>query len=150
MTETNQPQFYLIFSSEIPSDLWLLDEDLDTGKKFQGTIKLGFEFELKPIGLKPSQEDVRVPEGTVFAGVLWGDGDHFEEYTENTWGILGEIVRIGAQDLVVFGQDGSEILSVESIDQEDGLPHVMPPEAFGLQRKPWWGDQFHWCKDGSE
>lgn len=140
-------QFYLIASTNIPTNLWILNED-DSGvdKKFHGKIDEDFEQVLTPLGDDLSNATVTVPEDTKFAGILWGDGEHFDQYITPNWGIVGEIERVGSYHCRIRGADGSVIAEFEDIKNEcDDIPHVMPPEAFGLQRKPWWNDTYLWC-----
>ena len=142
-----KPQFYLIASTNIPTNLWILNED-DSGvdKEFHGQIEEAFGQVLTPLGDDLSKATVTVPEGTKFAGILWGDGEHFEEYNTPNWGIVGEIERVGGYHCRIRGADGSVIAEFEDIKEEcDDIPHVMPPEAFGLQRTPWWNAKYPWC-----
>lgn len=138
-------QFYLITSPNIPDNLWLLTEVLGIDKKVHGKITEDFGQTLKPLGPDLSVVDrVVVPEDTKFAGILWGDGEHFDEYGGDTWGILGELERIGSSEVVIHGVNG-EVIADFPVG-EDGIPHVIPPEAFGLTRKPWWNNAYDWCK----
>ncbi len=144
---TTQPQFYLIAAAQIPANLWILNEDDETDKDFRGKIREDFGQVLTPLGDNLSDATVTVPEGTRFAGILWGDGEHFDEYDTPDWGILGEIERVGSYHCHIRGADGAVIAEFEDIKEDcDDIPHVMPPEAFGLRRKPWWNSEYPWCK----
>lgn len=147
---TTTAKWWLIHSPQLPKDLWLLEEDLEggRGKDFHGRIAEQFGQTLISIGDDNALTNakIKVPEDTIFSGILMGDGEHFDETVDNTWGILGEIERCGSDKCLVRGSDGEVVLNVESV-QEDGMPFVMPPEAFGLARKPWWKDVYGWGQD---
>lgn len=146
---TTQPQFYLITSPNIPADLWILSED-DSGvdKDVFGRIEEDFGQVVTPLGDDLTKASISVPKDTKFAGILWGDGEHFDEYCDPGWGIIGEIERIGSYHCRIRGADGSVIAEFEDIKNDcNDIPHVLPPEAFGLARKPWWNDVYHWCNE---
>lgn len=147
---TTKPQFYLITSVNIPADLWILSEDEAAlgDKEFDGRIMEDFGQVLTPLGNDPTKFNLSAPTDTKFAGILWGDGEHFEMDQAPTWGILGEIERIGMSHCRVRGVDGTVVAEFEDIEDEcGGIPHVMPPEAFGLKRKAWWNNVYAWCND---
>lgn len=132
-------QFYLITSANTPEDLWIFSEDKGNGKDFNGKITEDFGQTLTPLGEDLTDVSVIAPEGSKFAGILWGDGEHFDEYRGNTWGILGTIERKSSTRGVIHCVDGEEI------EFDETIPQVMPAEAFGLTGKPWWKTAYHWC-----
>ena len=140
-----KPQWYLIHSPNIPENLWLLTEDTGSDKDFRGWIEEDFGQVLTPLGEDLTNVKISVPPDTKFAGILWGDGTHFDEYKGSTWGILGEVERRSSFHGALHCVDGKEIGI--TFDGDDGFPHVMPPEAFGLKRHAWWNDVFTWCND---
>jgi hypothetical protein len=147
---TTQPQFFLITSVNIPADLWILSEDetAQGDKTFDGRIEEDFGQVLTPLGNDLTKATISVPGDTKFAGVLWGDGEHFDMDRDPVWGILGEIERIGMNHYCVRGANGTVIAdSLEMKDGGDEIPHVMPPEVFGLKRQPWWNSVYAWCDD---
>lgn len=146
---TTKPQFYLIASSNIPADLWILTGDRNqVDKDFDGLITEDFGQTLTPIGENIPTATFVLPGDTKFAGVLWGDGEHFDMSREPTWGILGEIERVGMNHCCIRGADGTVIAEFTDIEDEcGGIPHVIPPEAFGLKRKPWWNQVYAWCNE---
>lgn len=147
---TTEPQFYLVTSANIPSDLWIFTQDeADVGDKdFDGRMKEDFGQVLTPLGDDPAKFNISVPTNTKFAGILWGDGEHFDMDRDPTWGIPGEIERVGMNHCRIRGADGTVIAEFTDNEEEcGGIPHVMPPEAFGLQRKPWWNQVYPWCND---
>ncbi|MEL6414269.1 MAG: hypothetical protein AAFQ15_04940 [Pseudomonadota bacterium] len=141
----SNPQYYLFYSPVLPEGLDPLAlvparENDDLAYEF----RQGFEPELRPLGSTVAQAVVRVPEGTVFAGVIYGDGDLFRESHGRSYGVLGEFQRISYDELAVRDVNGQIVAEIDTSFVGITLPAVLPPEAFGLQRHPWWNTDKFW------
>lgn len=143
---TTKLQFYLIASPNIPQNFYPFSEDIEVeGKEFRGRLDTAFGPTLTPLGENPLLADIKVPADTKFAGIAWGDGEHFDDEGAPTWGVLGEIERLGPNEYLLWGMDGTVIGEFSDVG-DDWLPEVMPPEAFGLTRSSWWNKRYHWCQ----
>ena len=143
----SNPQYYLFFSTALPEELdpLVLDctrENEDLAFEFRP----GFEPMLQPLGATVVDTAIRVPEGTVFAGVVYGDGNHFRESHGRSYGVLGEFQRISYDELAVRDVNGQIIAEIDTSFIGVTLPAVLPPEAFGLQRHPWWNTDKFWSE----
>ncbi len=145
---STQPQWYLIFSQEIPDEFRpLVPRENSETEELPSQIREGFEHELQPLGASYDAASIQVPEGTKFAGILYGDGQYFQECLGRRYGVLGELQRISSDELVLRDVNGDIILEIVMFDLDaPPLPAVLPPEAFGLQRAPWWKAELPWCK----
>lgn len=141
-------QWFLIHSATVPADLELLREDLNSSKPIRGRIVEDFGQTLVPQGRDIALLRINVPPETVFAGVLWGDGLHFDEYADNIWGILGELELLASDVMMVRGPTGEVVARFEFTSDLTGFPRVVPPEVFGLKRARWWTGVYPWL--GSE
>ncbi len=63
----------------------------------------------------------------------------FQDCLGRHYGVLGEFQRISSDELVLRDVTGEIILEITMFDLDaPPLPAVLPPEAFRLQRAPWW------------
>lgn len=143
----SNPQFYLFYSPALPEELdplVLVRARENDNLAFE--FRQGFEPALQPLGSAVVGAAIRVPEGTVFAGVIYGDGKHFKESHGRSYGVLGEFQRISYDELAVRDVNGQIIAEIDTSFVGVTLPAVLPPEAFGLQRHPWWKTDKFWSE----
>lgn len=141
------PQFFLFYSSALPEELdpLVLDSTRENDAlAFQ--FRKGFKPTLQALGTTVVEGAIRVPDGTVFAGVIYGDGDHFKESHGRSYGVLGEFQRISYDELAVRDVNGQIVAEFDTSFIGFALPAVLPPEAFGLQRQPWWNTDKFWIE----
>lgn len=136
-------QFYLLTSPETAADNdhWILTEDPDVDHRDR--IIPGFNHDLTPLGTDLTQAgQLRVPEGTRYAGILWGDGNLFATDVYRKFGLLGHVRLTETTEIVVHTIDGQQLGPYEDLAD---APPVMPPEAFGLTMPPWCNRVYEWC-----
>lgn len=138
-------QYYLIHSTEAPKDFdpFKYDESRK-GQDLGSKLREDFVFTIKPLGSDLTQTNTNVPEGTVFAGVIFGDGTYFHDDNGRGYGLLGDIQRLSFDEVAVCDIDGNIVIEVALSNIDNVFLPVLPPEAFGLARKPWWNDAFNW------
>lgn len=145
-----KPQWYLITSNRIPNSNWILRGNPDrNGFDLQETFCEDFGQVLTPLGEDLNAVSIRkVPENTVFAGFIWGDGTYFNrvDRREDYYGILGEFRRTSADTFEIHGPNGQVLIDESGFGEDETLPRVLPPEAFGLRRAAWWEETYPWCK----
>jgi hypothetical protein len=144
---TEKLQWYLLQSQEIPDGFtpFRLCRARET-QELDSTLREDFEFTLYPLGTELGTTAIEVPEHTAFAGVIYGDGTYFADTNGRNYGILGDIQRLNFDEVAVRDIGGDVILQVALSDIDAVFPPVLPPEAFGLRRTPWWNSEYPWCQ----